>query len=510
MSGRFRGIVERRAALEQAEAARYAGKFDGSGKLSPRQRLARLFDGGLFEELGRFERNDSEPSAIAGDGVITAVGRVDGQLVYAYSQDYTFLGGSLGQVQARKIVAVQDLALAHAAPVVALIESGGARIQEGIDALDGYGRIFSRNVASSGAVAQIAVIFGSCAGGASYAPALMDFIVMVEGRSRMFVTGPDVIRAVTGEAVSFEDLGGSAVHSGTSGVVHFVAKDEVSAIERVKTILGYIAPGREVVASDGGRRSPNPFWRNKDADIDAILPDLPSKSYDMHALIDAVCDAGSVVECQESWAQNCITAFARIDGRAVAVVANQPKVKAGCIDIDASDKMARFIRTCDSFRLPIVTFVDTPGYLPGVAQERGGIIRHGAKLLYAYGEARVCKLTVVVRKAYGGAYIAMGSKALGADRVFAFPTAEIAVMGGDAAVRIIAKKDLAQSDRPDELLRRKVEEYRATVMDPLVAAGKGYVDDIVLPSETRARLSACLMAEDDVKRSFFRHGNIPL
>lgn len=481
-------LLESRKTRSADEAARHAAKYQD--RLSPRARLEHLFDDGRYMEFGTLGKG---PTGGEGDCVITAVGRVAGRTVYAYCQDYTQMGGSLGAMQAQKISQLQEKALKAGCPIIALLESGGARIQEGVGSLDGYGRIFSMNVKSSGRIPQLAIVFGACAGGASYSPALMDFIITVRGRSRMFITGPDVIKTVVGETVQAEELGGASVLGSKSGVSHFTAEDEDGAIATAKAILSYLgqpmAPGKAPVVKEGD-------WD--------FLPEVPNRAYDMHQVVEKVFDQGSILEYQKDWGRNAMTAFARLNGRAVAVVANQPAFMAGCIDIDASDKMSRFIRMADAFGLPIITFVDTPGYLPGVKQEHDGIIRHGAKLLYAYAEAGNPRITVIVRKAYGGAYIAMGSKAIGADAVFAYPFAEVAVMGAEAAVKIVRKKDLAAGADAAAL----ADEYRNEVMNPSFSAHMDLIDELIVPSETRDRLIMSLSTLCAAKPG--EHGNIPL
>lgn len=461
-----------------------------SERLAPRVRLERLFDNGAFEEV-----NIKSDEGI-GRGVICAYGKVQGRLTFAYSQDYTVKGGSLGQGEADKIEDIQKRALAVHAPVVALLESGGARIQEGSLALDGYGRIFHMNILSSGRLPQIAVVFGACAGGAAYSPALMDFIITVNERARMFITGPDVVKAVTGESVTAQELGGAQTLARTSGISHFTAADDEDALNYARSILSYL-PG--TTTGETADRS---------GQIASLVPTIPKRSYDMRGLIALVADEGSVLEYMKDWGRNAVTAFARINGQAVAMVGNQPLVKAGCIDVDASDKMARFIRTADNMGLPIVTFVDTPGYMPGTHEEHSGIIRHGAKLLYAYTEAGVPKVTVIVRKAFGGAYIAMGSKSLGADGLFAYPFSQIAVMGAEGAMSIIARKELAAASNPQERLKELSAEYEEKFMHPSFSLNAGLIDRIITPEETRKCILDTLSKAAD--RSHKVHGNIPL
>jgi acetyl-CoA carboxylase carboxyltransferase component len=500
-------ILSEKRQMREEERSRVVAKYGMAGKLSATQRLEALFDEGTFREIGAFVRDRGEKkTAISKDAVITGYGYVNGDPVYAYAQDYSLAGGSLGQMHAEKIAHVQDAALRAKAPIVALLESGGARIQEGVDALDGYGSVFRRNCAASGTIPQIAVIFGSCAGGAVYSPALMDFVFVIDQKSRMFLTGPEVVRTVTGENVTAEALGGAGVHGKTSGVAHFVCNSERDSIQQVRTLLPYLTQSQVGKPAAGRLQS---RIGKQCLRLDELVSDNPKKSYDMKSLVSMVVDNGKFFEYQQQFARNCVTGFARIGGRAVGIVANQPLVLAGCIDIDASVKMARFIRTCDCFGLPIVTFVDTPGYLPGLKQEQGGVIRHGAKLLYAYSTAQVPLVTVVVRKAYGGAYIAMGSKSLGADAVFAWPFAEIAVLGADGASKIIYKKELAASQDPGKLLAQKAQEYRQNVMDPHFAAGRGYVDDIIRPAETRNAIMDTLGTLGR-KTEGKGHGNIPL
>lgn len=485
-----------------------------SGKLTARERIALLLDEGSFVELGTFVESrctdfGMDKKRVPGDGVVTGYGTVNGRLVFVYAQDFTVLGGSLGEMHAAKIAGLLDLAMKAGAPVVGLNDSGGARIQEGVDSLRGYGDIFFRNTLASGVIPQITAIMGPCAGGAVYSPALMDFVFMVDKTSYMFITGPQVIKAVTGEEVTFEQLGGAAVHNTRSGNAHFIAADDRQCIEMIKALLSYL-PSNNMEEPPVVPTGDPPD--RMDPELNSIVPDDPKRGYDMKEIIARVVDAGTFMEVHAHFATNIIVGFARLNGSTVGIVANQPKVLAGSLDIDASDKAARFIRFCDAFNIPIVTFVDVPGYLPGVGQEHGGIIRHGAKLLYAYSEATVPKITVIVRKAYGGAYIAMGSKHLGADIVYAYPTAEIAVMGPEGAVRIVFRKEIKAAEDKAERERELVADYREKFANPYVAAARGYVDDVILPSETRPRLIMALEAlrtkrED---RPMKKHGNIPL
>jgi len=446
---------------------------------------------------------------ILGDGVVTGHGHVNGRQVFVYAQDFTVFGGSLSAAHAEKICKIMDLAMKVGAPVIGLNDSGGARIQEGVASLGGYADIFLRNVLASGVVPQISVILGPCAGGAVYSPAMTDFTVMVEGTSYMFVTGPNVVKAVTHEAIDSEALGGAAVHTGRSGVAHLAAKDEAEAMDQVRHLLSHLPQNN--VADPPVVTTDDPSDR-MDPTLDAIVPDEPSRPYDMHDVLRRVVDDGAFLEIQPHWAGNILVGFARLGGRPVGIVAQQPAVLAGALDIDACVKAARFVRTCDAFNVPLVTFVDVPGFLPGVAQEHGGIIRHGAKLLYAYCEATVPKVTVITRKAYGGAYDVMSSKHIRGDMNFAWPTAEIAVMGAEGAVNIIFKDAIAAADDPTEERARLVAEYEAEFSNPYIAAGRGYVDEVILPRETRPRLIRSLEVLADKRDTNPRkkHGNIPL
>ena len=486
----------------------------GRGKLTARERLDLLLDPASFVELDAFVTHRSsefglDEQIVLGDGVVTGHGLIDGRLVFVFSQDFTVFGGSLSEAYAEKICKVMDLAMKVGAPIVGLNDSGGARIQEGVVSLGGYADIFLRNTLASGVVPQLSVVMGPCAGGAVYSPAITDFTVMVAGTSFMFVTGPNVVRAVTHEDVDAERLGGALTHTTRSGVAHLAAGDEAEALAMTRRILSYLPQnnldGPAVIANG------DPIDR-QDAALDHIVPDDPSKPYDMHGVIERVVDDGDFLEIQPGWAQNIIIGFARLDGRSIGVIAQQPAVLAGALDIDASTKAARFVRTCDCFNVPLVTFVDVPGFLPGVDQEDGGIIRHGAKLLFAYCEATVPKLTVITRKAYGGAYDVMSSKHIRGDMNFAWPTAEIAVMGVEGAVNIIFKDRIAESDDPASERARLVSDYETRFAHPYVAAARGYLDDVILPSETRPRLIAALRMLADKREIGPRkkHGNIPL
>jgi acetyl-CoA carboxylase carboxyltransferase component len=491
-----------------------AAKQHARGKLTARERIDRLLDTGSFVELDAFAVHRTsafgmERQKPLGDGVITGHGMIDGRPVCVFSQDFTVFGGSLGEVFAEKICKVMDLALRMGVPCIGLNDSGGARIQEGVVSLGGYAEIFYRNVVASGVVPQISLICGPCAGGAVYSPAMTDFILMVKGTSQMFITGPDVIKTVTGEEVEFEALGGAMTHNSKSGVAHFAAEDEDEAFEQLRALLAFLPANNleeppAVVPSDDPERM--------DEALQSIIPDNPRKPYDMHQVLELVMDGGSFFEVQPFYARNIIVGFARLDGQAVGVVANQPAHLAGTLDIDSSVKAARFVRFCDAFNIPLVTFVDVPGFLPGTQQEYGGIIRHGAKLLYAYCEATVPKLTVITRKAYGGAYDVMSSKHIRADFNFAWPTAEIAVMGVDAAVRIIFRKELAQAEDPTARQAELVEDYQNRFANPYIAAERGYLDDVIEPRETRPALIKALRLARSKRQTLppRKHGNMPL
>jgi acetyl-CoA carboxylase carboxyltransferase component len=484
------------------------------GKLTARERLDLLLDPDSFVELDAFVTHRSsdfglDAQIVLGDGVVTGHGTIDGRLVFIFSQDFTVFGGSLSEAYAEKICKVMDLAMKVGAPIIGLNDSGGARIQEGVVSLGGYADIFLRNTLASGVVPQLSVVLGPCAGGAVYSPAITDFTVMVEETSYMFVTGPNVVRAVTHEDVDAERLGGATVHTTISGVAHLAARDEAEALAVTRRILDYLPQNN---LSDPVIKPTTDSADRRDTALDTIVPDDPSKPYDMHDVIGGVVDDGDFLEIQPGWAQNMIVGFARLGGKSVGIVAQQPAVLAGALDIDASTKAARFVRTCDCFNVPLVTFVDVPGFLPGVGQEHGGIIRHGAKLLFAYCEATVPKLTVITRKAYGGAYDVMSSKHIRGDMNFAWPTAEIAVMGIEGAVNIIFKDRILEADDPAAERARLVADYEAQFANPYVAAARGYVDDVIKPSETRPRLIAALemLAGKRETNPRKKHGNIPL
>ncbi len=483
------------------------------GKLTARERLDLLLDPGSFVELDRFAISQStnlggEEKRILGDGVVTGHGLINGRPVYVFSHDFTVLGGSLGETFALKICKVMDQALKVGAPIIGLNDSGGARIQEGVASLGGYAEIFYRNVAASGVVPQISAVLGPCAGGAVYSPALTDFVVMVDKTSYMFVTGPDVVKSVLNEEVSFETLGGASVHSQISGVSHFFASDEASAIQLIRTVLSYL-PQNNLDDAPILRTEDNP--NRMDSELSAIVPTGQDRAYDVKEIIQRVMDRGSFLEVQSQFAPNIVIGFGRLNGHSVGIVANQPKHYAGALDNNSSMKAARFIRFCDSFNIPVVTFVDVPGFLPGVDQEHGGIIRNGSKLLYAYCEATVPKLTVIIRKAYGGAYDVLGSKHIRSDYNFAWPTAEIAVMGPESAIKIIYKREIAQA-KDQASIDKLVEEYRDKFANPYIAAERGYIDDVIEPQETRPTLIRALEASLTKRETPFpkKHGNIPL
>lgn len=507
-------LLELKDRLKKGGGDKAISKQHDKGKQTARERLNMLFDPGSFVEIGLFVKHHSTGFGLAdkevpGDGVVTGYGTINGRLVFAAAQDFTVLGGSLGEMHAAKIVAMQEKALAVGAPMICINDSGGARIQEGVNALSGYGRIFYNNTKASGVIPQISIIMGPCAGGAVYSPALTDYIFMVEKTGQMYITGPDVIKAVTGETVTGEALGGAMAHNAKSGVAHFAAKTEEECFDQVRTLLSYLPQNNmdsvPVVETDDDSN-------RRDEALDSLIPENPAKSYDMKEIIHSLADDGVFFEYQEHFAKNIITGYIRMAGRSVGVIASQPRFRAGCLDIDASDKASRFIRTCDSFNIPLLTLEDVPGFLPGTEQEFGGIIRHGAKLLYAYSEATVPKITVITRKAYGGAYIGMCSKHLGADYVFAWPDAEIAVMGAEGAANIIFRREIAEAADTEQERKNKINEYNDQMMNPYVAAASGFVDDVIMPSETRACVISSLQALEGKRadRPQKKHGNIPL
>jgi propionyl-CoA carboxylase beta chain len=504
--------LERRA--EQGGGEERLRRHHEAGKLTARERVELLFDVGTFQEVDKLVTHRCRDfgmtdQVVPGDGVVAGQGRVDGRVVYAFAQDFTVFGGSLSETNAAKIVKIMDLAIKMGAPVVGLNDSGGARIQEGVLSLGGYADIFLRNTLASGVIPQISAIMGPCAGGAVYSPAITDFNIMVDGTSYMFVTGPDVIKTVTHEEVTKEELGGAMTHNATSGVAHFAVPDDRECLRLVRELLGYL-PSNNV--DEAPRRETADPKDREEAALDRLVPESPNQPYDMLDLIHAVVDEGTFLEVHRYFAKNLVVGFARLAGRSVGIVANQPAYLAGTLDIDASVKGARFVRFCDAFNIPLVTFEDVPGFLPGTRQEYGGIIRHGAKLLYAFAEATVPKITVITRKAYGGAYCVMSSKHIRTDVNLAWPAAEIAVMGPEGAVNILYKRELDAADDPDALRTARVAEFREKFANPYVAASRGFIDEVIHPRQTRGKLIAAL-AGLETKRDRNppkKHGNIPL
>ncbi|GEB54122.1 MULTISPECIES: acyl-CoA carboxylase subunit beta [Streptomyces] len=518
-AGKLADFERRTTEAVHAGSERAVEKQHAKGKLTARERVELLLDEGSFTELDEFARHRStnfglEKNRPYGDGVVTGYGTVDGRPVCVFSQDFTIFGGALGEVYGEKIVKVMDFALKTGCPVIGINDGGGARIQEGVAALGLFAEIFRRNTHASGVIPQISLILGPCAGGAVYSPAITDFTVMVDQTSHMFITGPDVIKTVTGEDVGFEELGGARTHNATSGVAHHMAGDEKDAIEYVKALLSYL-PSNNLSEPPVFPEDADLETSDEDRELDTLIPDSDNQPYDMHTVIEHVLDDGEFLETQALFAPNMVTGFGRIEGRSVGIVANQPLQFAGCLNIDASEKAARFVRTCDAFNVPVITFVDVPGFLPGTDQEYDGIIRRGAKLIYAYAEATVPLVTVITRKAFGGAYDVMGSKHLGADLNFAWPTAQIAVMGAQGAVNILHRRTIAAAEGPEEteeLRARLTQEYEDALLNPYVAAERGYVDAVIRPSETRRHITRGLRALQ-TKRGQLppkKHGNIPL
>jgi acetyl-CoA carboxylase carboxyltransferase component len=514
MSGPIEDLRKRLEAAQAQGGSASKERQQKQGKLTARERLDLLLDPGSFSEIGAFVETRSSDFGMAerrtaGDGVVTGSGTVGGQLVFAISQDFGTLGGSLGEMHAAKIVKAQDLALKAGCPVVQILDSGGARIQEGVLSLHGYAQIFQRNTIASGVIPQISVILGPCAGGAVYSPAITDFVFMVEGLSKMFITGPDVIKAVTGEDVTFEELGGAAVHTATSGNAHFLAADERECFANVRKLISFL-PGNNL--DDPPLAEASEWPPDENEALDTIVPEQAAQSYDVRDVIGNVFDHGDFLEVQPSYAANIVVGFARLAGRPVGVIGNQPAHLAGVLDINSSDKLARFVRFCDAYNLPLFNLVDVPGYMPGTQQEYGGVIRHGAKVLFAYSEATVPKIALILRKSYGGAYIAMSGFGLGYDRVLAYPTAEIAVMGPDGAVNIIFRREIEATADPDALRKEKIEEYREKFSNPYMAASQGLVDSVIEPRHTRREFIRALemTANKRETRPEKKHGNIPL
>jgi len=503
----------RRIAVNAGGEQRIQAQHD-KGKYTARERIEKLLDEGTFREVDmfrthratRFGLDQSHPYT---DGVVTGWGKIDGRLVYIYAQDFTVMGGSLGESHGLKIAKLMDLAYENGAPLIGLNDSGGARIQEGVDSLAACGEIFLRNTRLSGIVPQITAILGPCAGAAVYSPALTDFVLIVKQTANMFITGPEVVKAVTHEEVDFETLGGAAVHVNRSGVAHFSAENEDAIFDNIRWLLSFL-PSNNLASSPYVVPSDDPARPNQA--LSEIVPQDPQKPYDIREVIQEIVDSGEFLEVQESYAQNIVIGFARMNGNPVGIVANQPLVLAGVLDINSSDKAARFIRFCDAFHIPLLTFVDTPGFLPGVDQEHNGVIRHGAKMIYAYAEASVPKVSVILRKAYGGAYIVMSSKHLGGDLNYAWPAAEVAVMGPEGAVNIIYRKELSAAEDPAALRAELTGRYRSEMANPYIAAANGYLDDVILPAETRARLIDALDSLKDKRQKTpaRKHGNIPL
>ena len=511
---RLEDLRDRKKKLLQGGGQEKIDRIHAQGRLSARERIIALCDPDSFQEVGVFVTHrctdfGMTERQIPGDGVVSGFGRINGRLVYVFAQDFTVFGGTLSESNARKICDVMDLAMRNGAPVIGLNDSGGARIQEGVSSLGGYAEIFLRNTLASGVIPQISAVFGPCAGGAVYSPAITDFTLMVKGTSHMFVTGPNVIKTVTNEEVSFEELGGAMTHNSRSGVAHFATEDDLDCIHTIRRLLSYMPqnnvedPPRILTEDDPQRTDP---------ELDRIVPPEPNRPYDIKDVITRVVDQGSFLEVHEHYAKNIVVGFARLDGRSVGIVANQPKVLAGVLDINSSVKGGRFVRFCDAFNIPLVTFEDVPGFLPGTAQEWGGIIRQGAKLLYAFCEATVPKLTVIVRKAYGGAYDVMSSKHIRGDYNVAWPSAELAVMGADGAVQIVFRKQIQEAADPAAEERRLVAEYNQTFAHPYIAASLGYLDDVIEPSQTRPKLIAALSTLETKRLTNppRKHGNIPL
>ncbi len=504
-------LQKRREEVRMGGGEKAIEKQEAMGKMTARNRIKALLDPNSFQEYDMFAQHEARDFDMAkkvlhGDGVVIGSGTMSGQPVCIFAQDFTVAGGSLGLMHSRKIVKIMEHALKMKVPLIGINDSGGARIQEGVNSLAGYGEIFFRNTLSSGVIPQISVILGPCAGGAVYSPALTDFVFVVENISKMFITGPEVIKTVLGEEISMEDLGGARVHSEITGNAHFFAKTEHECFDQIKKLLSMVPANNDRKAVKVSVKDPKPAFR-----IEEIVPDDPSMPYDVRNVVRSIVDNSDFLEIQENWAANLVIGFGRLNGETCGFVCNQPLVLAGVLDVDSSDKAARFIRYCDAFNIPIITLVDLPGYLPGIDQEHAGVIRHGAKILYAYSEATVAKITVILRKAYGGGYIAMGSRHLRADFVFAWPLAEIAVMGPEGAANIIFRKEIMEAENPDEMRQQKVKEYKEKFANPYVAASKGYIDSVIAPEETRNILLHALEVSVDKAVSLPRkkHGIPP-
>ncbi|MCF8085920.1 MAG: methylmalonyl-CoA carboxyltransferase [Desulfohalobiaceae bacterium] len=511
---KMRELLEMEDRILQMGGEKAVAKQKEKGKLTARERMERFFDQGTFQETDMFVKHrctnfGMEEVDVPAEGVITGYGKVDGRWVCAYSQDFTSRAGSLGEMHSKKICKIMDLALKSGVPMVGLNDSGGARIQEGVDALSGYGQIFFRNSNASGVIPQISAIMGPTAGGAVYSPAMTDFVFMVKKSSYMFITGPEVIKSVTGEEVTFEDLGGAMVHNQKSGVAHFACESDEDALDRIRELLSFLPRNN---MEDPPVEAPSDDPLREDPELDEIVPDSANQAYDMKRVIASLADNGETFEPHAHYATNMLTCFIRLNGYPVGVIANQPSVYAGCLDIDASDKATRFIRFCDAFNIPLLTLADVPGYLPGTQQEWGGIIRHGAKLLWCYSEATVPKMLLVTRKSYGGSYLAMCSKDLGADMVFAWPSAEIAVMGASGAANVIHRKEIKEAEDPEAKRQEKIKEYEEIFSNPYRAANRGYIDAVIQPRESRRRLIAALdiLMSKREARSPKKHGNIPM
>lgn len=505
-------LKKKRAEASEGGGEDQIARQHSRDKLTARERIEALFDDNTFTEVNDLVTSRATDFGMdkkkrPGDGVVTGYGMIHDRIAFAASQDFTVGGGSLGEAQAMKICAIMDKALDMKAPLIFINDSGGARIEEGIDGLSGYAEIFYRNTMASGVIPQISVILGPCAGGACYSPAISDFIFMTEKNSQMYITGPDVVRSVTGEEINASDLGGAYVHSTVSGVAHFVYDSELDCLNGVRRLLAYLPQNNDEKAIEIAGKS-----IDRSAELTTIVPDNPKQAYDVKAVIDTFADEGSFFEVQANFAQNIVVGFARLEGKSIGIIANQSKHMAGSLEINASDKAARFIRFCDCFNIPLLTLVDVPAFLPGSQQEHGGIIRHGAKLIYAYSEATVPKVSLIMRKAYGGAYIAMNSKGTGADIVYAWPIAELAVMGAAGAVSIIGRKAIKAAENPSEKKRELLEEYNERFMNPYIAAEHGYIDEIILPSETRQRIIAAFRMLENKKKTIpsKKHGNLPL